>query len=477
MALFQQDDGCNAVLLRPFCGEIEVKVQNLAYLQDLILNPPSDRRLILAAGVHEVDHTLEISGADVQIEGERSGVRLLTILKRGRTPDGSLFQGPLIRGRNLCGLSLSSFIINGLRFEETERGLKDNRHPLTPERNTPLFPSAVETSIPAAYQRESFYTPFETDLLFTESSGVTVRDVTCNNPIKFGLGFGDEMSEVAIDGVRVFRGGNGGIWCGLTSLSDRPTLPLDAAIASRRPHEIRIRDSVVEDCGASGIYLEAARVEIHGCTLAGNHCDYPFNEEGGQIEIDYKADDVEVRECTISNAPCLRRSLMVFDDERREWQQQVRLLRAVGIEAFGQNLRFIDNIIERNSHEGIHLNGANRVCISGGNTCLRGNHTAQTEFPELVGEPLQNVSVTTLEGQRALGAIAGDLRIEGIRCENGIMFWSDGSIPDLTIDHVIVRNCDLRGHPEGGLHIGRSASGQSIRGTGWKIEKNLGVVM
>jgi hypothetical protein len=450
-----------------------MRAENLNQLHEFLQGSPQRNHFLLAAGVHEVTGTLQIGCDGFQLEGECLGVDVRTILKRGRMPDGSLFTGPLVRGKGISNLALRNLIVDGSRFEDTPRGRIDHRHPQTQDRGSPLFTCALDCPAPRAYFPENCYTPFEADLLFMGCSRLTIQGVSFHNPIKFAIGLGDDTRGAVLSDLHIINAGNGGIWCGLASLSNRPALPLPVSIARQRPQEISIRNCLVENCGASGIYLEAAQVSIDCCTLKGNHGDFPFNHDGGQLEIDYKSENVEVQSCSILGAPSLRRTVMIHDPVSKSWKPQRRILRSVGIEAFGRNLRFFNNRIEGNSHEGMHFNGASGVLIGGPDTQIRGNHTSASAFHELQREPQQNISITTLAAYHALNAVAGDFLIEGIQCENGIMFWSDGSVRDLSIDGIVIRHCDLRGVSGSGIVIGRNASGRSLQGSGWRIEHNI----
>ena len=449
-----------------------MRVESLAQLRHCLLDASAGKQLILAAGVHEVDRTLQITCNDLHLAGELAGGCTQTILRRGKLGDGTLFAGPLVKGEGASGLVVRNLIINGSRFEETPQGLVDRRHPLTQAKESPLFTCAHACAPPLAYQPENFHTPFETDLLFLASSRITIQDVSFHNPIKFGIGLGDGTRQAILDTLHIVNGGDGGIWCGLVSLTTRLPLPLPNAIAQKRPQEISIRNCLIENCGASGIYLEAARVKIDSCTLRGNHGGFPFNHDGGQLEIDYKSEDIAVQECSILNAPSLARTIMTYNPIENAWEPRSQILRTVGIEAFGGKLRFFNNRIERNSHEGIHFNGASQVWIAGTKTQIRANHTAHSLFPVLGPDPQQNISITMQAGYRDLNAVARGFLIEGIQCENGIMFWSDGSVPDLTVDEVTIRDCNLRGSAGSGVVIGKNAAGGSIEGRGWQIKGN-----
>src|SRR5215467_7536293 len=93
----------------------------------------------LSAGVHEVTRTIVVKRGNLCIEGECQGSQKRTILKRGRTDDGSLLTGPLIQGNGVSNLVITSLIINGMRFADSHDGIVDLRHPLGVAPDSPLF--------------------------------------------------------------------------------------------------------------------------------------------------------------------------------------------------------------------------------------------------------------------------------------------------------------------------------------------------
>jgi hypothetical protein len=191
--------------------------------------------------------------------------------------------------------------------------------------------------------------------------------------------------------------------------------------------------------------------------LERNHRDFPYNSDGGQVEIDYKADDITVESCAILAGPSLERSKRIF--------------RCVGIEAYGSHLLLKNNRIEDNSHEGIHLDGARYVTICGNRTMIANNHTAGRLYPSLGRDPVQNISITTSAELAQLNVFAAGIRIEGITCEHGALVWTNGSVERLRIDGLIVTRCQFPGATGDGIVVGRNADGSSIRGAEWKIEQ------
>lgn len=451
-----------------------MKVESLEQLQWCLQSPSAEKKWVLKAGIHEVRQTLLLTRPDVEICGECRNGSILTVLRRGRLPDGSLFSGAIIQGEGVRDLYLHDILVDGCRWEKSDRGMTDHRHPVTVDKSSRAYLQATPNRGDRwEFTEEDHYTPFETDLLFFGSEHIALQSMVFRDPIKFAVGFGDGVRGAVVEDVEIHNGGEGGLWCGLALLDVTVPLPLPEYGKRKLPREISLRHCRVENCGGPGVYLDAAAVTMEDCLLQGNHSDFPHNHDGGQLEITYRSEDVLVRDCAILNAPSLRRTHCAPGRQSCQAEGRARILRAVGIEAFGRRLRFEDNRLEGNSHEGLLLNGASDVRIYGSRTHIASNHTAAELFPELREEPRQNISVTTLAAQAALGAVAGDIAVEGIRCENGLMFWSDGSVPDLHFHGITVRDCDLRGKAGSGLFVGNNAAGRSLRGEGWLVESNL----
>lgn len=375
----------------------------------------------------------------------------------------------MIRGNGVSDISITSLIVEGMRFGGGPDYKVDHRHPLGVGPSSPLYCCARLLRGPDAFLQSNFLTPFEADLSFSDTKRIELQDLNLDNPIKFGIALGDRVQDVEVRRVTVCGGGDGGAWCGLHSGSSETRLPLPETIAGRRPRSVRFRDCRFADCGAAGVFLEASGVTLQSCEFEGNHRDFPYNHDGGQIEIDYKSDSITVESCKVMKGISLVRGIVRGESGA---DTKTQLLRVVGIEAYGSRLLFKDNRIEGQSHEGIHLNGARDVRICGRRTVIAGNQLAWTQYPELQQEPRQNISVTTTESFRKRNCIAEHICMERIRCENGVIFWSDGSEPGFKIDHVVVRNCDLRGHAGSGIVICGNSDGTPVNGANWSVSGN-----
>jgi hypothetical protein len=450
-----------------------MKALTLTDLESFLDSPSLGNCCTLAAGVYEVTRTIAVKRRNIRIEGECQGIQKKTILKRGRTDDGSLFTGPLIQGKGVSDVVITSLIINGMRFADSHDGTVDLRHPLGVAPDSPLFCCGRVLSPPDAFVQSNFSTPFEADLFFSDTRRLSVQNLDLHNPIKFGIALGNGTHEVNVEDLYICRGGDGGVWCGLILAEACTSLPLPKAIEQQRPRNILFRNCTFEGCGAAGLFLEASHVTIESCVFRGNHRDFPYNCDGGQIEIDYKSDFIVIDSCSVLEGPSLLRDIATWLSDAKRTDLQQRLLRVVGIEACGSSLLFKDNRIEGHSHEGIHLNGARQVRICGNRTVIGGNHSAWPQYSEIRHEPRQNISVTTTAELKKRNAIAEHICIEEIRCENGIIFWSDGSEPALNIDNVTVRDSDLRGTPGSGIVVCNNLDGTSVRGANWSLSGNV----
>jgi hypothetical protein len=449
-----------------------MKAASLEELRHFLSSPSSGEVCTLTAGIYDICIPVEINRPAIRIAGESPGGRKQTILRRGRTPRGGLYSGPLIRGINISEIEIADLIIEGMRFENGSSGVVDHRHPLSAEPDSPLFTCARPGQSSEVFGESHFATPFEADLFFSNSHRIALHNLELNNPIKFGIALGEAVREVEMERLHISRGGDGGVWCGFSSLAGRPLLPLSKELKERQPQGVHLHNCRIEECGAAGLYLEAAEVAISSCIFSGNHRDFPYNCDGGQIEIDYKADSITIDSCSILDGPSLCRKTVPTPPLVQPEDQRTTLFRTVGIEACGRRLFFKNNHLEGNSHEGIHFNGARHVRICGSNTRIKDNHKAAHGNNTLACEPRQNISITTSAEYWNLNARAENFRIEEILCENGIIFWSDGSVPELRLDHVAIQNCDLRGKEGRGIVICDNQAQRSLQGVNWDVSGN-----
>ena len=426
---------------------------------------------VLDPGIHEVTRTLAIGRDGVRLGGDPAG---RSILRRGRLADGALFTGPLLSIAGCRGVSVSGITFEGNRFEGDGPQAIDHRHPLDADRTSPRFPCGAVLAPPACYEPANFGSPFQADILATDCSGVELHDLVLEAPVVIGIAIGPGAHDIRMRATTIQKAGQFGLWIG-GALPTRPVLPRRDADAARLPCRVRVDDCAIADCGAAGASIEGRGIAFQRTTFSGNHRDFPFNDAGGQVVIDYKSDDVRLVGCTIRGESSLRRMVAHVDSDTGQTTMRAESFGAVGIEASGSQLAFTDCVIEGMAREAMHFDGARGVRIDGAATRLEGNHLAARRGEEpWVRGPRSGIAITTSSGQRDVGAMAADYRFDGIRCEGGILVWSDGSVPGLRIDGIHVVGADLRGGADtapGGLVVGLDADGRSLRGRGWTLEK------
>lgn len=413
----------------------------------------------LPVGRHEIFEPLVLQGEGVELTGQSINGRPATILRRGRRPDGTLYDGPLISIEHARDIRLRDLVIEGARFIVVDGAVHDERHPLTADRTSPMFPCAQRLSDPACYDRRSFTNNFASDIFVGTSSKVEIEHVTILDPVRIGIGIGAGSSEIRLNGCYVRKAGEYGIWIGYGFDPADRRLPLSADYVSRAPRGVCIDNVLVERCGSAGVYVEGRAIHLDRTRLVANCWDAPGNDESGQLTIDYKADDVRLKDCSIVGAPEIVR---LFPDGGKA------LYGAFGIEACGSNISIENTIIEGNSREAVQIVGGRRIKFLPG-TMLLNNNLAQFRHPELCASAgRQSISITTLASSAADNALADDITLDGVYCQNGLMVWSDGGAPEWVLETLVVSNSDLSGPDNSGVVEG-GIGDKSLRGTHWSI--------
>jgi hypothetical protein len=359
--------------------------------------------------------------------------------------------------------------VDGRRFESDGRTPTDHRHPCDPDPTAARFPCAVRVAESEAHEARHWYSPFEADLSFSGAVRITIADLAIADSVKCGLAFGNHTSDIRIERVRIRRSGDYGIWAGMATDRGRTPLPLPDDLAALQPRQIAIDHCEISKCGAAAVFVEAREVSISHAMLVGNHREFPYNHDGGQIEVDFKGHDVRIEECEIREGPHLERTVIAPATDGQGWQRRQQVFRSVGIEVYGSAVLIRDCRIERNAHEGVHLNGARDVVIRGASTFVGNNHTARTVYRAVRHDPRQDITITTTDEYHRLQAQARNLRLEDIVTDGGLLVWSNGSVPRLVIDEVVLSRCrTMRARDP--VVVGTNPDGSSLRGSGWRIE-------
>jgi hypothetical protein len=416
------------------------------------------------AGVYDLLEPIRLSGRQAALSGELQNGRPATLLTRGRKADGALYTGPLILIENAQGASVTDIEINGARFRQVGDVQQDERHPLTRDRASPLFLCGRQLAPPDCYDPRNFTSQFEADVILRNSQDVELKSVVCRDPVRIGIAIAAGSTGIRLNRCSVDQAGDYGVWIGTGIDPADHRLPLDQAYLSRMPRNVSIDDCLIERCGAAGVYIEGRNIQLARTQFLANLCDAPYNDEGGQLTIDYKANRVRVIKCIIVGGPCV---------VRLQPDGSQKVLGVFGVEGCGSDLRFEDTVIEGNSREGVQLLGARNVRFLG-RTRIFNNHLAQHRYPSGAdNKQRQNISVSTLAAFAAVNAVAEDISLDGIVCENGLAVWCDGGVPDLKLNRLQVRGCDLSGPDHSGVAVFHGPNGQSPEGTDWCIENQL----
>jgi len=183
-----------------------------------------------------------------------------------------------------------------------------------------------------------------------------------------------------------------------------------------------IANNYFNDAGANGIYLEAQQIQVLGNHFYRNHRTAPFQNPGGQIDLDTCADQITVRNNYFYDGPSTPNGY---------WVQ--------GIEAHGTNLTLDANAIHNNSGEGMDLSGTQHVMItenndpSGSFGITLNNRASRMDF--------SGISIRNLPGLRP----SFDITVSGVLSATGHAYGisvtsSDPSNP--YIDNItLINNC------------------------------------
>lgn len=431
---------------------------NLDELRAALRTCEPGAHLALDAGSWDVTETLRIATRGIRLVGDAGG---RTVLRRGRLADGRLFGGALLEVSGTQGASVAGLRVDGGRFER--RGLVwiDHRHPLTSRRSSARFPCASRLPEPDCYDPRHFAIPVTADLYIVDAHDTELSGIQIGGSMSLGIAVGPGCRDTRLARVRIERAGQYGIWIG-AGLGMGPVLPLAADLAAKLPAGVALTDCTLAHCGASGAFVEGRDVRFERCRWFANHRDFPFNEAGGQLVIDYKSEGITVRSCRIEAGARLTRRVAVGGADGLRFER--RSFGAVGVEASGRDLAFIDNVMTGNACEAIHLNGANGVTISGVASLYKGNHRmARRWWGRRREGATEDICITTSAHMAAVGAVSGDVSVGDIAAPAGVLVWSDGSIPGLRVDGVRVAGPHLP------VRVGLNPDGSSLRGEGWVL--------
>lgn len=396
--------------------------------------------------------TIRLSGTGSRLAGTVVDGKTTTILKRGTHPNGDLFTGPLISVEAAQTAAVRDLIIDGSRFAGGP-SKKDLRHPITSDPTSADFPYVD-------HQRQEMVVECGPDVFVYDSSDATLTNLDVINPIRIGIGVGYQCRNVEIQGCSVRSAGDFGLWIASGRDPENPRLPLSQGDRDSAPQNISVVNSLIEKCGAAGIHTEGIGVRFEAVHLISNCHDAPYNDEGGQLTIDYKADDTLVRRCVI----------VAGGEVVRQAKDGTAVVHGCfGAEVCGSRVVFDDTTIEGNPREGVQIFGGRDIQFLGSTRVLN-NHLAQLRHTNHLGHPeRQNVSITTNRFFSDRNARSNKIRFDGATIQNGVIVWSDGSLPGLTLETLTADRSDFSGPDHSGIACGLNADGNPLRGANWVL--------
>jgi hypothetical protein len=148
-------------------------------------------------------------------------------------------------------------------------------------------------------------------------------------------------------------------------------------------------DNTFQNNGTNAFFSTTSKVNIGYNTFTGNHRECSYAAPGGQIDLDYDANDTLVFWNTIINGPTCSNGY---------WAQ--------GIELHGTNLSTYDNIITGNAGEGIYMEEAQGVSIYATDVSryIRWNNAKGSGFPGCGGFP--GIRIHSQSGLRSTSNIS-----------------------------------------------------------------------
>ncbi len=424
----------------------------LSIAKELSIN--EQQILFLNEGIVYINEAIHLTSNTLICGAIRSG-KVLTIIKRGKNNDGSLYEGPLIVVADIANSGLKNLIIDGGRFEEIDTRIFDHRHPINATRDNCWFSLIRIPENLTNHDHDDYSPPVEADVICSGSSNLSVENVEFIDAIKIGLGLGTKCNQVTINSCTFNRSGDIGLWIGCNlGLS---TLPLNDEQKQQQPSNIHIENCTFSKTGASATHIDGRSVSFFDCNFSGNHCDFPYNESGGQVAIDYKSSNILIKSCAIKNGPWLARNTSLIDIKNTP-----TLLGSCGIELAGENIQLIDNEISGNATEAIHINGARQLWITGSNTNIHNNQQL-IKAKNLAGA-VEDIAITASMHFVELNSKTHGIYINGINIEHGVIIWSDQTITDLRLDQLVICNNSSTKQKTLTVKIQKNKNGKSLLG-------------
>jgi hypothetical protein len=406
------DTASSTFLIKQLPAVLCVNFEELRLALACTQSRPNDEPITieLVAGRHVVNETIRLSRCKLTLRGAGMGS---TVLVRGHDETGRLFNGPLLLLFQVSEVYVEGLSIDGARFPELNEPapFQDRRHPYS----TDVFnPEYVKRCEPDGTLLEGLYASYEADILMMNCTDISLRRLHLLNAMENAIAVSRQCVNVQLEGVRVERAGQFGLWLGAALSAPFPRLPLDADAEALLPRHVSVATAHFTRCGASAIFAEAVDLLVTDSTFDTNHCDYPFQEGGGQINLDYKSSKLKFERCRVYGA------------QAKVSADGYRLLSSVGLEVAASDLELVEVEISDQVREAIHFDGSRNVRLSG---CkFRRNNSGQALYEALALQPACNVSITTSSQSRAHGHAADDFLFEECEIDAGVIVWCSDNL-------------------------------------------------
>jgi hypothetical protein len=268
---------------------------------------------------------------------------------------------------------------------------------------------------------------------------VSVTGNTFNTPGFAGIDIGYGAHGIYFHDINVL---NSAIY-GIHINGPQATSSNGYSCSGLQPTYITIDQVYIIGSGANGIITSGSNVKLTNSNLTQNHHLAPFNQPGGQLDIEYCADTYTVQGNIMTEG--YRASNGYF---------------VAGVEAYGTNLTFIDNVIRNNSGHGMYFIGAQNVTITA--TLPPSQSTKFIRWNNIIGgypaiwfanqagmRQSQNIFV------QSISAIDGHTY--------GLVMQNVGSDTRPIINGAITNNC-FRGNTLGGMYTPNMGTGFTTTG-------------
>jgi len=340
----------------------------------------------LDAGVYTVSATIVVGRSNITILGTLKTSARDTTLRRAPG-----FLGALAGDAYFAGTMLNGVTIQNLTFDGNRAQNKLDYTEYAPD--VSIF--AIKD---IAFINCQFLNSPNTGLALYGggTTGVAVNRSVFSNPVIYGL------------------------WS--DALGDNSGITWQECATKKFVHNILVSNSVFTNAGEPAILGNIIGLELVNNVFSNNHSDsIPFNDDGGQIDLDVCTNNVVIWRNTFQNGAASPNGKVVD-----------------GLELHGTNMTIVDNTVKGNSGGGIEMDGAQHIYIANidPKTGSFSNHNSGIKIAHS-SPTFRQTAWITIES-----AIASNNEQWAV--------WSDSSgTPKQPVDHLTIRNSCLAGNNMG----------------------------